>query len=163
MEEPSEQYKQIAEYQQAFAAFDHAAPGFDGRITATKIKLVLENSLGEVASNQEVQDMIKAVDDTGTGNLTFPAFLNMMEKTSQDLEAEEDFESRALDLATIREVFDFFDKDKDGFINLDELAQVFTSQQEHVTKEQLAIMSQALSGDISGLISFNSFKLMMLK
>merc|ERR1712106_610381 len=83
----------------------------DGSVDSIGVKTIMR-SIGQNPSEAEIADMINQVDKDGTGSLDFPEFLMMMCLKS-DVENAED---------EIREAFQVFDGDGNGFINRQELA-----------------------------------------
>ena len=70
--------------------------------------------LGEVPTDEELGDMIRALDKNGDGEIDFEEFLAMMkhraeERANQDPEQE------------LRNVFNLFDADSSGFIDRNEV------------------------------------------
>ena len=78
----------------------------------------------------------------------FPEFLTIM--ASERDEVEE-----------IREAFEVFDINKNGFISAEELRQVMTDLGENVTAEEVDEMIRAADMDNDGLVSFGEFINMM--
>jgi calmodulin len=96
--------EQIAEFREAFALFDKNG---DGTIEANELYEVMK-SINLSATKEEIDDMIREVDTDGDGNISFDEFVVMMQKGG-----DED--------AELREAFNVFDKDKNGFIDRDEI------------------------------------------
>jgi len=90
-------------------AFNSAATG--GSVDSNGVKTIMRR-VGQNPSDAEVADMINQVDKDGTGSLDFPEFLMMMCLKSDRENAEDE----------IREAFQVFDGDGNGFINRQELA-----------------------------------------
>merc|ERR1711892_40525 len=77
----------------------------DGSVDSTGVSAIMR-SIGQNPSEAEIADMINQVDKDGTGSLDFPEFLVVNLKS--DVENAED---------EIREAFQVFDGDGNGFIN----------------------------------------------
>ena len=74
-------------------------------------------SLGQNPTEAELQDMISEVDADGDGTIDFPEYLTMMAQKMRDTESEEE----------MKEAFNLFDKDGNGFISAAELRHVMTN------------------------------------
>merc|ERR1712050_177296 len=108
-------------------------------------------SVGQNPSDAEVADMINQVDKDGTGSLDFPEFLMMMCLKS-DVENAED---------EIREAFQVFDGDGNGFINRQELACVMGNLGIELSSEEVQSMIDEADQDGDGQINYEEFYSMM--
>ena len=63
-------------------------------------------SLGHKSKAGDVEDMIKQLDEDGSGTVDFPEFLIMMAKKMNEDDRKED----------LKQAFDVFDENNDGFI-----------------------------------------------
>ena len=88
----------------------------DGTITTKELGVVMR-SLGQDPTEAELQDMISEVDADGDGTIDFPEYLTMMAQKMRDTESEEE----------MKEAFNLFDKDGNGFISAAELRHVMTN------------------------------------
>ena len=77
-----------AEFQEAFNLFDKDG---DGTITIDELATVMK-SLGQKPTLQELEDMIKEVDNDGNGEIDFQEFLDLMALKMKDIEPEELFQ-----------------------------------------------------------------------
>ena len=69
--------------------------------------------------------MMTEVDTDGDGEIDFDEFLSMMKEMSGDSEKE------------LLQAFQVFDKNKDGFISVDELRQVMATLGETLSQEEI--------------------------
>ena len=99
--------------------------------------------LGLVDTIEDVEEMVLAVDEDGSGNIEFPEFLTMMKAKDTDREKE------------IQEAF--FDKDGNGFISAAELGQVVASLGEKITEEEVDKMIQEADTDGDGQVNYEEF------
>lgn len=85
----------------------------DGIITTEELRSVM-HSLGQNATEAELQDMLNEIDADGNGTIDFPEFLAMMVRKTKDMDSEEE----------LKQAFKLFDKDGNGFISAAELHHV---------------------------------------
>ena len=138
---------QVAQFQDAFKAVD---TDHDGFIASSQLGQVLR-SIGQNPTDAEVQDMINEVDFDGTGSIEFPAFLSMMAKKISDLYAEDE----------IREAFQFFDRDGNGYITRLELKSVMMNLGEKLTDDECDQLVEEADIDGDGQINYEEFYFLM--
>jgi calmodulin len=74
--------------------------------------------LGDNPTDAEIQHMIHEADADGDGTINFSEFLAVASRTMADTGSEE---------GRIKEAFRVFDRDRDGFISVQELRQFLRS------------------------------------
>ncbi|XP_003372739.1 EF hand domain containing protein [Trichinella spiralis] len=139
--------EQIAEFQEAFNLFDKDG---DGKITSQELGIVMR-SLGQRPTESELRDMVNEVDEDGNGTIEFDEFLQMMSRKMKDSDSEQE----------LKEAFQVFDKDKDGFISAAELHYVMTNLGEKLTDEEVQEMIREADLDGDGLVNYHEFVKMM--
>jgi calmodulin len=139
--------KQIGDYQDAFVKFDTDA---DGVVNSHEVGLIMK-SIGQNPSEAEIQDMVNLVDKDGTGNIDFPEFLAMMTLKHSAENAEEE----------IRQAFQVFDGDGNGYINRQELALVMMNIGETLTPAEIQEVIDEADVDGDGQINYEEFYNMM--
>ena len=72
-------------------------------------------SMGQNPTEDELQALVMEVDVNGDGTIDFQEFLGMMEMSNKEGDGEE---------SGIKEAFQIFDLDKNGYIDMKELKQV---------------------------------------
>ncbi|KAH3731475.1 calmodulin D [Pelomyxa schiedti] len=139
--------EQTQQLQDAFNLFD---VNHDGKIDASELTRVMIN-LGQKPTEQEVRDMIHDVDTDGNGTVDFEEFVQMMSKTMTTQSKE----------AQLKNAFDIFDADHDGFITAEELKRGMAAMGETLTAAD--IKSMILDADMNddGKIDFAEFCRMM--
>jgi len=125
-------------------AFNSAAIG--GSVDSTGVKTIMR-SVGQNPSDAEVADMINQVDKDGTGSLDFPEFLMMMCLKSDKENAEDE----------IREAFQVFDGNGNGYINRYELAVVMGNLGLELDSEEVQSMIDEADLDGDGQINYEEF------
>eukprot|EP00058_Branchiostoma_floridae_P007764 XP_002593252.1 hypothetical protein BRAFLDRAFT_124868 [Branchiostoma floridae] len=126
--------EQISEFKEAFSLFDKDG---DGVITTKELGTVMR-SLGQNPTEVELTDMINEVDTDGNGTIDFPEFLTMMARKMEEVDSENE----------LREAFQVFDKDRNGYISAAELRHVMTNLGEKLTDEEVDEMIR--EADIDG-------------
>ncbi|CAG5114710.1 unnamed protein product, partial [Candidula unifasciata] len=139
---------QILELKEAFSLFDKDG---DGTITTVELGSVMR-SMGQNPTETELQDMINEVDADGSGAIDFPEFLTMMSRKLNALDQEQE----------IRQAFEVFDKDKNGFISRSELKQVMATLGEKLSEEDVTLMLKRVDTDGDGQVNYKEFVQMML-
>lgn len=140
---------QSEEIRRIFGAFQLIDENGDGRIT--KEELVKGLKLYDPSiENPEfyVEKIFKTIDTDNNGFLEFEEFARVIIDKKKLLNDD-----------IIQYTFDFFDKDKNGEITLEELCDIFGE----MNKENLAELVAEVDTDKNGKIDYNEFKEMMNK
>ncbi|XP_077867089.1 neo-calmodulin-like isoform X2 [Saccoglossus kowalevskii] len=129
-----------AEFWEAFSLFDKNG---DGTISIWELGTVMR-SLGQNPTEDELQEMIKEVDEDGNGEIDFEEFLTMMAKKLRDIDVDEE----------IREAFRVFDKDTNGYITAKELQYIMTTYGETLPEDEVREMLNQADIDGDGKINY---------
>ena len=103
--------------------------------------------LGEQPNDEELEDMIRAVDLNGDGEIDFEEFISLMRLRME----EED----------LRDAFGMFDADRSGFIDRDEVRALMKKLAQTLTEEEIDAIMEEVDTDGDGEISFQEFRAMM--
>ncbi|XP_074281488.1 calmodulin-like protein 3, partial [Silene latifolia] len=144
----------MADVRRVFDMFDQNG---DGRITMGELNTSLHN-MGIFIPNDDLAQMINQIDINGDGCVDDHEFESLykliMEREGDDGQDDED---------DIKEAFNIFDKNGDGFISVEELRFVLESlglnQGRSLEDCKLMIMKVDVDGD--GRVNFKEFKKMM--
>ncbi|KAL9273379.1 Calmodulin-like protein [Drosera capensis] len=142
----------IAKLQAAFGLFDKFGDG-SGSITVEELASVIGSFDDQNRKAGELIEMIsKAVfDDDGNGSVEFAELFTLMARKMQDTDAEEE----------LKEAFQVFDKDQNGYISSNELRQVMINLGEKLTAEEAEQMIKEADSDGDGLVNYDDFVKMM--
>merc|ERR1711872_961389 len=124
--------------------------GEDGSVDSSQVSSIMR-AIGQNPSEAEIQDMVNQVDKDGTGSIDFPEFLMMMSLKIDSENAEDE----------MREAFQVFDGDGNGFINRQELACVMSNLGESLTPAEIQGMIDEADVDGDGQINYEEFYNMM--
>ncbi|KAI0494935.1 hypothetical protein KFK09_025081 [Dendrobium nobile] len=138
---------EIAHLKEVFNLFDKNGDGF---ITSEELGTVMR-SLGQNPTEVQLQNMISECDADKNNAIDFPEFLNLM--TSKTNVTEKG----------LRDAFNMFDKDQDGFISAAELGQVMANLGQKLTDEDLNEMISQIDLDGDGKISYDEFVVKMME
>merc|ERR1712227_975489 len=122
----------------------------DGSCTSSQVGPIMR-TFGQNPSEAAIQDMVNAVDKDGTGSIDFPEFLMMMALKADSENAEDE----------IREAFQVFDGDGNGYINRQELTLVMSNLGEKLTTTEIQGMIDEADIDGDGQINYEEFYNMM--
>uniref|UniRef100_A0A7C9DNF4 2-alkenal reductase (NAD(P)(+)) n=1 Tax=Opuntia streptacantha TaxID=393608 RepID=A0A7C9DNF4_OPUST len=157
-----------AEMKRLFNLFDRNG---DGRISKGELTQSL-NGMGIHLPDSDVAQMIRQVDSDGDGCVDSDEFQNLyrviMEGRERDGGLEED---------DIKEAFNVFDKNRDGFISPEELRSVLAAlglrrphggrggggKEAEIEEDDCRLMIMKVDVDGDGLVNFMEFKQMMMQ
>ena len=106
-------------------------------------------SLGHNPTEDELQDIINKVDTDGNGTIEFSEFCARMVKKIKDKNTSIDDE--------IRQSFDLFDLDGNGYITKFELTHVMASLGEELTEQEIDEMMSDADTDGDGRLNHTEF------
>ena len=104
-------------------------------------------SLGSNPTETELRDMINEVDSDGNGTLEFTEFCNLMTRTLSEASGSNQENE-------LRERFKLFDKNNDGTITREELAQCMAQLGEKLREEDINEMMDDADKNGDGLIDY---------
>ncbi|KAL6505851.1 putative calcium-binding protein cml25 [Orobanche minor] len=137
------------ELEQVFKKFDVNG---DGKISASELGSIMR-SLGHAVTDEELAFMIQEVDSDGDGFIDLQEFIEL---NTNDVGFDEVLEN-------LKDAFQVFDIDKNGSISAEELQNVLKSLGEECTLAECRKMISGVDADGNGTISFDEFKVMMMK
>ncbi|ESW22424.1 hypothetical protein PHAVU_005G152900 [Phaseolus vulgaris] len=137
------------ELKRVFQMFDRNG---DGRITKKELNDSLEN-LGIFIPDKELTLMIERIDVNGDGCVDIDEFGELYQHIMDDRDEDED----------MREAFNVFDQNGDGFITVEELRTVLSSLglKQGRTVEDCKKMIMKVDVDGDGMVDYKEFKQMM--
>ncbi|XWS09328.1 hypothetical protein CRYUN_Cryun40dG0075800 [Craigia yunnanensis] len=138
-----------AELKRVFEMFDKNG---DGRITKKELNDSLEN-MGILIPDEELTQMIEKIDVNGDDCVDIDEFGELYQSLLDDKDEEED----------MKEAFNVFDQNEDGYISVDELRSVLASLglKQGKTVEDCKRMIMKVDVDGDGRVNFKEFKQMM--
>ncbi|XP_023331275.1 neo-calmodulin [Eurytemora carolleeae] len=136
--------QQMEEFKEAFVEFDIDG---DGTITKEELGTVMRR-LGERPTEEELQEMVSEVDQDGSGAIELDEFIQMMA-------------NRISEGNKIKQVFDFFDKNDDGYISSAELTAVMLDLGEQLTEDEIEEMMRWADKDGDGRVGYSEFAALM--
>ncbi|CAA0841435.1 Probable calcium-binding protein CML25 [Striga hermonthica] len=139
----------ISELEQVFNKFDVNG---DGKISAAELGSIM-GSLGHAASEEDLAFMIREVDADGDGFIDLQEFIEL---NTEGVGLEEL-------LQNLKDAFQVFDIDRNGSISAEELQKVLGSLGEECSIDDCRKMISGVDVDGNGTISFDEFKVMMMK
>ena len=133
----------LVEYREAFRLFDKNS---DGTISLNELREVM-NTIGYHPTPEELEDLMNEADENDNGGIDFTEFLTMMVNFSSLLK-ERDGET------SVRQAFQVFDRDGDGFISKEELRYALTTLGEKLDDEEFEDMTRDLDVDHEGFVCY---------
>jgi calmodulin len=138
----------VRRYRETFDLFDQDG---SGAISARELATVMRNLGHESATERSAAAMITDVDANGNGEIDFDEFLTLMAR-NRDGDARRE---------ALRETFDRFDTNGDGFISAHELTAAMRAMDPNTPQDDIDDMLRAADLDGDGQISFDEFARMM--
>ncbi|KAH0953085.1 hypothetical protein HN011_002884 [Eciton burchellii] len=137
---------QIALLKKAFDAFDHEKKGSIG----TNMVGTIMNMLGYELSEKTLQEIIKEVDEDGSGELEFEEFCTLAARFL----VEEDSEAMQQEL---REAFRLYDREGNGYITTEVFRDILHELDDKLSPEELDMIIEEVDTDGSGTLDFDEF------
>ncbi|KHN25296.1 Calmodulin-like protein 7 [Glycine soja] len=137
------------ELKRVFQMFDRNG---DGRISLKELSDSLEN-LGILIPDKDLAQMIERIDLNGDGCVDMDEFGDLYESIMEERDEEED----------MREAFNVFDQNRDGFITVEELRRVLASLglKQGGTLDECKKMITKVDVDGDGMVNYKEFRQMM--
>ncbi|CAF0963368.1 unnamed protein product [Adineta ricciae] len=140
--------EQIDHIRDAFAVFDK---DMTGSITTDQFNKVLD-SFGYNIPETELATFVNQLDIDKSGTIEFEEYLSfMMTFIKKNVTTEEN----------LRDAFNLFDQDRDGFVNVDDLREIMTNLGEKITDEDLDEMIREADIDKDFKVNFREFQRIM--
>jgi centrin-1 len=141
--------EQIGQITQAFELFDTDG---SGTIETQELKIAMR-ALGFEPKQEEIDKMVRDVDDDGSGSVDFPEFLDMMAHKLLNRNPVEE----------INKAFKLFDDDNTGRVTFKNLKRVAKELGERLTDEELQEMIDEADRDGDGEVNNDEFQRIMKK
>ena len=123
----------------------------DGKISSSELGSIM-GSLGQPATEEELDNMIREVDADGDGHINLEEFIEL---NTKDIDPNEILEN-------LKDAFSVFDIDKNGSISAEELHNVMVSLGDQCSLAECQKMIGGVDSDGDGMIDFEEFKKMMM-
>jgi calmodulin len=123
-----------------------------GTIELNEIRQVMRK-LGQNPTEEELQEMISSVDDNGDKEIDFEEFLILMKSRCLEQDPEKE----------LRDAFAVFDTDGSGSIDRKELKRLMKKLGQALTEAEVDAMMDEVDANGDGEISYEEFKLMMVR
>eukprot|EP00091_Calanus_sinicus_P017097 TRINITY_DN36897_c0_g1_i1.p1 TRINITY_DN36897_c0_g1~~TRINITY_DN36897_c0_g1_i1.p1 ORF type:complete len:111 (-),score=54.26 TRINITY_DN36897_c0_g1_i1:31-363(-) len=108
--------------------------------------------MGQNPTEGELLALVMEVDINGDGTIDFDEFLGMMKQKAQESDEDSD----------LREAFQIFDRDRNGYIDRNELKKVVSMLGTMLTKEEVEDFMKEADVDGNGKLDYDEFVKMML-
>ena len=141
--------EQIDQCRRLFDIFDINK---DRTISAKELGKVLR-SLNLNPSQSDLENMIKKVDQSGTGRIEFNDFLKLYAEKIKETITKDD----------VMRYFAMFDRNGDGKIDPTEFKRVMTTMGEPLTNEEVDFIISEADKDLNGYIDYDEFSEMLLE
>ncbi|CAG2202168.1 CALM [Mytilus edulis] len=120
----------------------------DGTISVSEIRNVMRN-IGQNPTEADVEAILTQYDGDGNGKLDFDEFLGMIVDKLNNPETE------------LMNAFKLFDKDKNGFVSVDELRYIVTHLGDKMTDDEVQEMFDEADLNNDGQLNYEEFVVLM--
>lgn len=159
--------KELKYFKKMFDMFD---TDHSGAIGFFEMKSLTKH-LGVEVSDEDLRRSMDALDENGNGDLEFEEFLHWLSEASVQKDQFAVLKSRIRaqgtrpltneQIAQLHEVFEHFDADHSGSIDVQELGAVFEAMGQTLSPEELKSLMSQVDDDGSGEMEFDEFLLLM--
>ncbi|GFO23849.1 calmodulin [Plakobranchus ocellatus] len=125
----------------------------DGRISVTEL-MKAQQALGCNPTLEETREMIKEVDSDNSGFIELDEFITLMSERYGALEYQN---------YIVTEAFQYFDRDKKGYLNKDQLYSYLTKCGEVLTEREFNDVIKDIDTDGDGRIDIQEFAALLTK
>lgn len=147
--------EELEEFKDAFRIFDTDQ---NGRIDAEELGTVLKK-LNFKFSDDQINQMVNAVDDNGDGVIDIDEFIAIMKsRKSKGKKVKQKTYKDELKAA-----FKVFDIDGNGLISSSELSGIMTNLGENLSEDDIDFMIGLIDDNHDGEIDFNEFEKLMMQ
>ncbi|BBN13759.1 calcium-binding protein CML [Marchantia polymorpha subsp. ruderalis] len=140
--------------------FDFFDENKDGLISKEDLRLFM-SKLGFNPTDDEISSMVSSVDSNGDGSVDFDEFSSLYQTITSSEDSSEGL--RHCEEEDLKEAFNVFDTDKDGFISPTELQAVLVNlgMKEGTSLSNCEMMIKNVDADGNGRVDFTEFKKLM--
>ena len=110
---------------------------------------ILTTKLGQNIPKEELEKMLKSVDQDGSGCIEFDEFVSLMVKKTREGELE------------MRDAFTALDRNKNGYISPNDLRHLLYCMGENYSLEEIIDLLKEIDEDGDGCINFQEFLKLM--
>ncbi|KAL4238367.1 hypothetical protein ACF0H5_003077 [Mactra antiquata] len=133
--------QKIQEYRNAFNIFDKDG---NNSISCSELKTVLE-SLGKHPTDEEIEEMIEAVDENGNGEIEFEEFIELMENDHLAMSSEN----------IVRQAFKVLAADGNDYVTMDNLKEMIAGLGLHFSDEDIQDMIDEAGPSEGGQLQYS--------
>eukprot|EP00672_Neobodo_designis_P004997 CAMPEP_0174863586 /NCGR_PEP_ID=MMETSP1114-20130205/56505_1 /TAXON_ID=312471 /ORGANISM="Neobodo designis, Strain CCAP 1951/1" /LENGTH=318 /DNA_ID=CAMNT_0016098657 /DNA_START=63 /DNA_END=1019 /DNA_ORIENTATION=- len=159
--------KEVRYFRKMFDMFDTDHSGAIGFFEMKN----LTKHLGVEMDDDALRESMAKIDENGNGDLEFDEFLMWLSQASNQADEFAVLKSKIRAQGTrplsnaqierLREVFNHFDADNSGSIDIEELGHVFEAMGQKLSEEDLAALMKQADDDGSGEMEFEEFLMLM--
>eukprot|EP00658_Telonema_sp_P-2_P030334 TRINITY_DN22929_c0_g1_i3.p2 TRINITY_DN22929_c0_g1~~TRINITY_DN22929_c0_g1_i3.p2 ORF type:complete len:153 (+),score=42.49 TRINITY_DN22929_c0_g1_i3:218-676(+) len=138
---------QIPEAREVFSLYDRTGRGV---IAAANVG-TLVRSLGANPTEAELDEVVAAVDLSGSGQITFPEFLTVMQNFVTSRTRPEDTPGEMV------EAFSVFDAEGTGFVTVKEMRHILGHLGEKIDPHEVEALLKSMPSDWQGKVAYAEF------
>ncbi|OWF36011.1 Calmodulin-1 [Mizuhopecten yessoensis] len=131
---------QTAALREAFNKFDMDG---NGSITVDELGLAMR-SIGENPSTKEIRQLMEAADLNRNGTIEFEEFVEMVADRLKDFDV----------ISEMKEAFEVFDQDNDGFLNKEDIRRAMAGLGVSLTEPEVTQMMEVADSDKDGRLNY---------
>ncbi|XP_021341388.1 calmodulin-1-like [Mizuhopecten yessoensis] len=140
---------QTAALREAFNKFDMDG---NGSITVDELGLAMR-SIGENPSTKEIRQLMEAADLNRNGTIEFEEFVEMVADRLKDFDV----------ISEMKEAFEVFDQDNDGFLNKEDIRRAMAGLGVSLTEPEVTQMMEVADSDKDGRLNYKEFVAMLTR
>lgn len=131
-------------------AYDILDVDGDHNVTMKELRMFV-NKMGQTVTDQELSNLMYMMDIDGIGSIMPSSFTRTLINIMSTPQSED----------ILRETFQIYDKDRSGYITVDNLRNTFIQMDQLLPTEELEQMIRQYDNDGDGCLSYEEFVSMM--